>query len=377
MAAARRTASILAVVLCAHAVSAQPSGRAREAYARAVELEAAGNHAAALPLLWEAAGEAPADADIQFRLGEALDRIGALDAAIDAYDRALAARPAFRQASNNVILALGKAGRGREAVERARAVVAAAPVDADAHFTLGLAQSEQDVDEAIKNLTRALELAPRHTLARYNLALVLKRADRMAEALEQLQRALEIDPRPEVHYTLGVIYWHQGNFARAAAALRAAIAAQPRYVDAHYTLGAVLKSRGDLSGSAEALRRAIGLKPDLWGAHYTLGQVLQQSGDRNGSRRHLSEAERLRVRAQQEQEAGVWTAVGTGKLDGGDAAAALEAFRRATAICEACAPAHYQMGRALARLGQRDASRAAFARAQQLNPGLVPPRDLQ
>ena len=47
-----------------------PDSRASRTYARAVELEAQGNHAAALSLLWEAAGLAPKDADIQNRLGE-------------------------------------------------------------------------------------------------------------------------------------------------------------------------------------------------------------------------------------------------------------------------------------------------------------------
>jgi tetratricopeptide (TPR) repeat protein len=372
-----RLGVVLAMLACPALLGGQDVSRAKRAYERAVALEAQGNHPAALSLLWEAAGEAPRDADIQQRLGDALERIGALDAAVDAYRRALAVRPEFRTAANSLILTLVKAGRGAEAVERARAQVAAAPADPDTHFTLGLALAEQDVDEALKTLRRAVELAPRHALARYNLALVLKRADRIAEALEQLQTAIAIEPRPEAQYTMGVMHWHQGDFDRAVAALRAAVAAEPRYVDAHYTLGTVLKGRGDLRDASASLRQAIALKPELWGAHYTLGQVLQQLGDRRGAAKHLEEAERLRVRAQQEQEAGVWTSVGTQKLDSGDAAGALDAFRRATSIFEPYAPAHYQMGRALDRLGRRDASRAAFARAHQLNPSLVPPGNLQ
>jgi tetratricopeptide (TPR) repeat protein len=367
----------LPILLCAGLAFGQPAARAKEAYERAVKLEAEGNHAAALSLLWEAAGEAPGDADIQHRLGEALERIGALDAAIDAYRQARAVRPDMRKATNSLILVLVKAGRGPEAVEQARALVRAAPQDPDTHFTLGLALAEQDLDEGIRALQRALDLAPRHTLARYNLALVLKRADRIAEAIDQLNRAQDIEPRSEAHYTLGVIHWQQGKLDKAADELRAAAAAEPGYVDAHYTLGAVLRAAGDLAGAATALRRAIALKPDLWGAHYTLGQVRQQAGDRSGAQRHLADAERLRLRAQQIQEAGVWTAVGIRKLDEGAPSAAVESLRRAVATFEEYAPAHYQLGRALARLGDRQASRAAFLRAYELNPSLVPPRDLQ
>src|SRR6188768_2603977 len=102
-----------------------------------------------LARLWDAAARNPRDADVQNRLGEALERMGALDAAVDAYRLALAERPEFRKASNNLILALVKAGKGEEAVQRARALVAAAPEDPDRHFTLGLAQSEQNVSDAI------------------------------------------------------------------------------------------------------------------------------------------------------------------------------------------------------------------------------------
>src|SRR5207245_3581838 len=69
----------------AAAAQQTPATRAKDAYARAIELQAQGNHPAALSLLWEAAGLAPHDADIQNRLGEALERMGALDTAVEAY----------------------------------------------------------------------------------------------------------------------------------------------------------------------------------------------------------------------------------------------------------------------------------------------------
>jgi tetratricopeptide (TPR) repeat protein len=373
-------AALVACVLTAQGAfgaGQEPAARAALAYARALELQAQGNESAALALLWEAAGLAPRDADIQNRLGEALERMGALDAAVDAFRQSLLARPAFQKASNNLILALVKGGKGEEAIARARALVAAAPDDPDRHLTLGLAQSEQDIAGAIASFRRVLALDPRHALARYNLALVLRRADRLPEALEELDRALALEPRPEAYYLRGTIYWHQGELDRAVEALRAAVTAAPGYADAHYTLGAVLKAKRDWRGAAAALRRAIALRPDLSAAHYTLGQVLRLEGDEAGARAALAEAERLRQRAALEQEASVWTVVGTQKFEAGDLTAALTAFRRATAVFEGYAPAHYQMGRVLQRLGQPDAARAAFARAAELNPSLVSPRDMR
>jgi protein O-GlcNAc transferase len=357
------------------ALHAQDSLRAKDAYDRAVQLDAKGDYTGALTLLWEAAGLAPHDAEVQYRLGEALERMGALDAAADAYSRALAERPSFQKAANNLILTLVKAGRGPEALTRARALVSAAPSDPNAHFTLGLAQTDQDEAGAIESFRRVLQLAPRHMLARYNLALVLKRADRLSEAIDELGRAIAIESRPEAHYTLGVIFWHRGELDRAVASLRAAIAAEPRYADAHYTLGTILRAQRDWTGAADSLRRALALRPDLLGARYTLARVLEQSGDGAAGRAALADAERLRVRGQLEQEATVRTSVGIQHLERGDAAAAADHFRRATTIFDGYAPAHYQLGRALLRLGRSEEARAAFARARQLNPSLVPPPD--
>ncbi len=191
------------------------------------------------------------------------------------------ARPDFRKASTGLILALSKSGKGPEAVALARAKVSSAPSDPEACFILGLAQSEVDIADAMASFQRAVSLAPRHSLARYNLALVLRRMDRLPEAIEELERTIAFEPRPQAHYQLGVIRWHQGDAVRAEQSLRAAIALEPGYADAHYTLGAVLRSRGDLKGAAASLRRAIDLRPDT-AAHYTLGQVLAQAGDDAG-----------------------------------------------------------------------------------------------
>jgi tetratricopeptide (TPR) repeat protein len=230
-----------------------------------------------------------------------------------------------------------------------------------------------DTEAAEASFRRAIAIAPGHTLAGYNLALVLRRADRLADAVAELRRVVDADPRAEAHYLLGVTYWHAGEGDRARRALADALALAPDHADAHHTLGAILRAQGDWTGAARALRRALDLRPDLWGAHHTLGQVLQRVGDEPAASHHLAEAERLRRLGQREREAAVWTAVGIAKLDAGDALDAVDAFRQATTALETWAPAHYQLGRAFAELGEHDAARSAFDRARQLNPSLVPP----
>lgn len=367
----------LALVLAPAAATgqAQEAGAARRAYDRAVALEAQGNYPAALSLLWAAAGAAPGDADVQNRLGEALERIGALDAAVDAYRHALQGRADFGRAMNNLVVALAKAGRGGEAVRLAEGWAAAKPADTERLFTLGLAQSEQDVDAAMATLRQVIARKSDHALAHYNLALLLKRVDRVDEAIASARRAAAIDGRPEAHLALGTLYVQQGDFSRATASLEAASAADPRSVDAWIQLGTVQRARGDLSRAADSLRRAIAIRPESWTAHAALATVLGLAGDAEGSRRASAEAERRRTEDQRERTAVVMTAVGVSRLDAGDADGARERFAAAVAVSPGYAPAFYHLGRALQRLDRIDEARAAFTKAQALNPSLVSPLD--
>lgn len=351
-----------------------PEVKAREIHRRAMELERRGDPGGALALLWTASGLDPSDADIHADLADALQRVGALDAAIEAWRAAVAARPDQTRTSRGLVLALVSAGRSVEAVTLARAARERAPDDPEALVTLGLAYSEQDVEAAMGCLTRALARSPQHTLARYNLALLYRRVDRLDDAIAELQQVAAVERRPEVLQALGAAWWHRGEAARATEALLAAIAADDRHADAHQLLGVVRAASRDWNGAALSLRRAIELRPRAPETHVTLARVLRAAGDDAAADRHAAEGERLRREAEREQEARVWTSMGTLRLEQGEALSALDAFRRAIGLLEAYAPAHFQMGRALDRLGDREAADGAYARAQALNPRLVPPR---
>ena len=122
------------------------------------------------------------------------------------------------------------------------------------------------------------------------------------------------------------------------------------------------------------IERGKTISPDEPAPRYALGLVLQLDGKSTDAERAFAEEDRLRRRAAIEREALTWTAVGIAAIGRGDLQRGLDCFRRATTTSETYAPAHYQMGLVLQRLGDDAAARAAFARAQALNPNLVPPR---
>ena len=99
------------------------------------------------------------DGVIQNHLGEALERIGALDAAVDAYRAAADARPAH---AARVEQSRARAGEGRPIGRRdrprARVGGGSARRSRNAGSRSGLAQADVDVDGAIDSFHRALAL---------------------------------------------------------------------------------------------------------------------------------------------------------------------------------------------------------------------------
>jgi tetratricopeptide (TPR) repeat protein len=183
-----------------------------------------------------------------------------------------------------------------------------------------------------------------------------------------------LDPElADAHYTLGVTLWQQGDFPGAAEELRAAIRTKPDYAEAYYTLGSVLKQKGDLQPSADALREAIRLQPDFAGAHTNLAAVLRQLGDAEGAAAESRKGMELLKQKSSEQAATFATNSGRRLLNAGDLDGAIAQFRSAIQSLPAYARAHYQLGLALERKGNKEEASKEFQKAAELDPHLKAP----
>ncbi len=176
-----------------------------------------------------------------------------------------------------------------------------------------------------------------------------------------------------MHYTLGVTLWQQGAFDDSIQELRAAIAARADYAEAHYTLGTVLKQQGKLQEAATALREAIRLQPDFAGAHTTLAAVLRGLGDNEAAAAEARAGQQIGNEKTGQQAALLATSSGKRLLDAGDVDGAIVQFRSAISSSPNYAPAHYQLGIALRRKGDKEQSAKEFQRASELDPQLLPP----
>ncbi len=238
--------------------------------------------------LWrDTVAKRPANALARELHAQALERAGAVDAAIAERRRALEIFPAFAVAHCNLGDTLVRLGRSAEAVPHYEAALQSKPAYADAHNGLGSALAQTGrLPEAIEHLTQALALAPEFTEARHNLSALhnqhgnaLAAAGRLAEARRALTEALRLTPdNANYHYNLGNVLLRLGRSVDARGQFEAAVARAPAFAEAHGNLGAVLLELREPAAARRVFENLIALAPRLASAHLGLGEALYQLG---------------------------------------------------------------------------------------------------
>src|SRR5579883_3099597 len=109
---------------------------------------------------------------------------------------------------------LNRDGKGKEAAQLCRRILAADHEHFDSHQLLGLIHAAQgDLVEAARSLGHAVKLKPRDPQALANLGSVLRAMGRPNEALLFYETALSIDPNaPAVWYNRGLLLWEMHRF---------------------------------------------------------------------------------------------------------------------------------------------------------------------
>jgi Tfp pilus assembly protein PilF len=178
----------------------------------------------------KAAQLAPNNATYHRNLGELLRRLGKLDAAIQAHNRA----------------------------------TTLAPDSSENYFHLALALSDKKAyAEAEKNYRRSIELTPSYGEAWNNLGACLEKQGKKQDSENVYAHATQINPRhAEAQNNLGAVYSEQGKLDEARQCFEAAVEAKPDFVEAHYNLSS-LKTYKDGDSHLAMLEAVLSKKEQL------------------------------------------------------------------------------------------------------------------
>lgn len=201
------------------------------------------NYTAALVDLTEAEKMDPDNAELQYNLGRALTGKQRLDLAEHKFLRALALRPNYSEARNDLGVLYLETGRWDNAIQQFKAV-------------------KDDL------------FYPRHNDAQINLGLSYLGKGDLGAALEELSSVRSFDPRnPIATVTIGRVLFAQGKTEQAIQEYRRALVVAPHYANAHFYLGLALMKQSQLSAAREAFREVVKISPDSANGRTALGYI--------------------------------------------------------------------------------------------------------
>ena len=221
------------------------------------------------------------------------------------------------------------------------------------------AQERAAHDEAmVACCAKALQADPDGADPHYVLGGIFLRQLRTREAVAHLCTAVAVKPNPNGLQNLGAAYLSLGQFEKAEAALRDALAIDPNCAGAHSFLGLVLVKRGRLGEAREHCLRALAISPDDAPAHTSLGYVLYETGKFDEAIEQYHEALRL-----QPDAAGVRADLAAALRACGRLDEAIAQFAESIRLMPDNPWTHLEMAAALAAKGQFAEAESHFRRA--------------
>jgi len=138
------------------------------------------------------------------------------------------------------------------------------PETAESYNNRGLAKRNSgDLDGALSDLDKAIEIKSRLWQAYANRSLVKKAKGDLAGAEADSDKALELQPdSPEICYRRAMRRMKKSDWSGAIAHFNRAIELNPNYAEAYGNRGAAKNANRDLDGALVDFDKAIELKPD-------------------------------------------------------------------------------------------------------------------
>lgn len=176
---------------------------------------------------------------------------GRVHSALEAFKKAIAYDPTYKEAYQILGTTLGKEGLHEDAIDYFSKAIQLDAQDVDFHYNLAYTYEMQgSLNEAILYYNKAIKLDSACVDAHNNLANIYRQQNNHDEAISHLQNCIKIDPRHiEAHYNLARTWMDVDQHERAVHQLQKVIQIKPTHHDAQYNLAVCYEHMGRINDS--------------------------------------------------------------------------------------------------------------------------------
>ena len=209
-------------------------------------------------------------------LGNALQRAGQINEAMEQYREVLRLDPNQEHANLDLGAALAMTGQLQEATNCFARALRSRPDWSGTHLNLARALFELgDFSGALTHYAEAVRLDSNAVVAFTSLAGDLSARGKSDEAVRYYLEALRFNPADaEAHYHLGLEWLQRGRTDEAMASLREAVRLKPDLADAHFQLATTLVNRRAISEAISQYHETLRLDPESLPALNNLAWIL-------------------------------------------------------------------------------------------------------
>lgn len=245
---------------------------------QAGELIVKDEYAAAARALESALREEPRMSQALLMLGTAYSELGRRKEARAQFDLVLKDDPQSVQGLIGMANVLMEEGQTDDVVALCKRTLSLDDRNSQAHTLLGEVYAAQKrPDAALPHFEKAVEIQPKLTRNRLNLAGALIEVGQYPRAEGMLSEIIKEHPKfPFAHFNLGLLYDEQRRLEDAKTAYAAEVAAYPQHFKARFNLGKVLYQLGERSAALEQMREVVRIAPQQPEGYLFLARGLLQ-----------------------------------------------------------------------------------------------------
>jgi len=291
---ARMICALLFALLAAQPLLAQspPDAAAFErTFARALEMQKAGDYVGAIETYKAALTIDPKGVDALSNLGAAYVHLGQFEDAIAQYKTALEIDPGHATVRMNLALAYYKSARPNEAVGPLKTVLAAAPETKNAYLILADCYLQTGRPQEAVAL-----LKPREAMFGGDLAFAYVLGTALLQTHDEKQGQIYIDQifkageSAEAHLLMGVAYLNGFDYASAKSELERALQLNSRLPTANSAHGRALLGLGDQPAAEKAFRQELSVNINDFEANLMVGSMRKTNQDFDDALLYLNRA---------------------------------------------------------------------------------------